>query len=705
MSWTDGQTVGWSVGLVAGVVSLSLIAPVAATAQEFPKTPPAPAPVRPAPFPPFQEATLPNGMRLLVVESRKEPVVSVSLSFAAGSVLDPAGKEGLAGMTAGLLSKGAGKRTADQFSEAIESTGGSLSAGAGEDFLMLSANVMTPSLPLAFELMADAVIRPTFPEAEIELLRTQTLSGLQVQLSQPGALADIALQRALYGAHPYSRTPLPASVRSITRADIVAYHRARLRPGGALMVVAGDVSLADARRLAVQAFRGWMGTPPAVAAAKAPATRTATEIVLVHRPGSVQSNILVGNLTTAPGDPRQYAAAIANKVLGGGTDSRLFQILREQKGWTYGAYSGLSRRRGVGHFIASAEVRTEVTDSALAELLHQIRRLGTEALPATDLDAAKGSLVGSYPLTVETAEQVAGAVANARLYGLGSDYVQNYRVRLSEVTTTQVQAAASELMRADAAAIVVVGDGAKVYERIRNIAPTRIVDPEGKPLTPADLVARTAALPFDLKALSAKSDSFGIMVQGNQLGAMTASLEPTADGFRYLETTDVAGFVQQRTEVTTDPAFAPREVRQTGKIQGQETSIDVVFAEGRAKGTAVTPDPEKPGTLKSVAIDTTWSPELLEENLVQAVLPGLAWKEGAKWTFSVFSSASGETRQSTLAVTGKESITVPAWSGEAWKADLTGGPQVVQFWVTVDAPHRLVKLAITGTPIEMHRIK
>jgi zinc protease len=684
---------------------VALLHPLPGAAQDFPKTPPAPAPVRPAPFPPFQEATLPNGLRLLVVENRKEPVVSVSLSFAAGSVLDPAGKEGLAGMTASLLTKGAGKRTADQFAEAIESTGGSLGAGAGADFLTVSANVMTPSLPLAFELMADAVMRPTFPEAEVELLRTQTLSGLQVQLSQPGALADIALQKALYGNHPYSRSPVPASVRAITRADIAAFHRAQVRPSGALMVVAGDVSLAAARRLAVQAFRGWLGTPPAAPAAKAPAARTASEIVLVHRPGSVQSNILAGNLTTPPGDPRAYAAAVANRILGGGSDSRLFSILREQKGWTYGAYSGLSRRRGVGSFTASAEVRTEVTDSALVELLAQVRRMGAEVTPEADLEAAKGSLVGSYPLSIETAEQVAGAVANARLYGLGADYVQNYRVRLSEVTAAQVQATAKDLMRADAAAIVVVGDGAKIYDRIKGIAPTRIVDPEGKALTPADLVAKAAALPFDVKALAAKADSFGIMVQGNQLGAMTASLERTADGFRYVETTNIAAFVQQRTEVSADAALAPREVKQVGKIQGQETSIDVVFSGGRAKGTAITPDPEKPGTLKSVAIDTTWAAEQLEENLVQAVLPALPWKDGAKWTFSVFSSASGETRQQTLAVTARETVTVPAGSDEAWKIELTGGQQVVHFWVSVAAPHKLMKLAIAGTPIEMQRIR
>lgn len=676
-----------------------------ASAQDYPRTPPSPGPIRPAAFPPFQEATLANGLRLLVVENRSQPVVSVSLSFAAGSALDPAGKEGLAEMVAGLLTKGAGRRDADQFAEAIEATGGSLSASAGADFLTVSANVMTPSLQLAVELMADAVMRPAFPEREVELLRTQTLSGLQVQLSQPGALAGIALRRALYGDHPYGRSAAPASVRAITREDVRGFHGAQLRPAGALMVVAGDASLEQVRRLAEQAFQGWQGTPPRASAAPAPPGRARSEIVLVHRPGSVQSNIMVGNLTTPPGDPRHYAATVANKILGGGADSRLFMILREQKGWTYGSYSSLTRRRAAGNFTASAEVRTEVTDSALRELLAQVRRMGAEPVPAADLEAAKGSLVGSYPLSIETAEQVAGAVATSRLYGLGTDYVQTYRVRLAEVTADQVRSAARDLMRADAAAIVVVGDGARIYEAIRDVAPVSIVDPEGRPLTPEDLVARTAALPFDRDRLAARQDSFAIMVQGNPLGALTTSVERTAEGFRYRESTRLAGFIQQDTEVTADAEFRPLEVRQRGRVQGQETTIDVRFAEGRARGSAVTPDPQAMGQLRTVAIDTTWSPDYLEENLVQAVLPALPWSDGAKWTFTMFSTASGETRQATLAVSGRETVTVPAGTAEAWTVELTGSPQPVRFWVSVEAPHRLLKLAIAGTPVEMVRVR
>jgi zinc protease len=446
---------GLAVGLFAG-----------AAAAQYPKTPPPPGPLTPAPFPPFREVTLPNGLRILVVESHKQPIVSISLSFGAGSVHDPTGKEGLAEMVAGLLTKGAGERTAEQIAETIEGAGGSLTAGAGNDFLTVSASVLTQSLPLAFSLLADVVMRPTFPASEVDLLRTQTLSGLQVALSQPETIASNAFRKALYGEHPYARSATPSTVGAITRDDITAFHRSRLRPGGALLVLAGDVTLSQARRLALQSFQGWLGTPAEAPPARPPAERTATELVLVHRPGSVQSNILVGNLTWSPTDPRHYAAIVANKVLGGGTDSRLFLILREQKSWTYGAYSGLTRRRGIGYFTASAEVRTEVTDSALTELLTQLRRIGNEPIPPAEFEDSKGALTGSYPLSIETADEVANAVANARLYGLPADYVQTYRVRLGEVTPAAAQAAARAAIRPEAAVIVVVGDAQKLYDRV-----------------------------------------------------------------------------------------------------------------------------------------------------------------------------------------------------------------------------------------------
>jgi zinc protease len=684
--------------LLAGIALLTLTLPAPA---QYPKTPPPAGPLQPAPFPPFQEAVLPNGLRIVVVESHKQPIVSIALAFPAGGFHDPVGKEGLASMTAGLLTKGAGTRSADQIAEAIEGAGGSLGAGAGGDFLTLSASVLTTSLPLAFELMGDAVLRPSFPEKEVELLRTQTLSGLEAQKSQPASLASKAFREAIYGNLPYARNQSPASVKAMTRQDILAFHGQRLKPGGALLVVAGDTNLETVRRLVMQSFKGWLGSAPAATDPRPPAPRTSSTLLLVHRPGSVQSNILVGNLTVPPTDPRNYPLTVANRILGGGADSRLFMILREQKSWTYGAYSQLSRRRITGSFVASAEVRTEVTDSALKEMMVQLRRMGTEPVPSAEFENARNALVGSFPLSIETAEQVAEAVSDQKLYGLPGDYVQTYRVKLGAVTPAEVQAASRALIRPDAAVIVVVGDGAKIYDKIKDVAPVTILDVEGKPLTPADLASKAARLPLNLASLVAQQDSFAILAQGNQLGAMTMQLDRTPEGFRYTEGTNLAGFVQQQTVVEVGPTLQPRSVNQTGTVQGQDTRIEVTFTGGRAKGSATTLTPQG---LKTVAIDTTVSPESIEENMVQPLLRALPWSDSAKWTFQLFSTGTGETREVTLAVVGREPVTVPAGSTEAFKIELSGGQQTVHFWVSTAEPHRLMKLAIVGTPIEMVRL-
>lgn len=682
---------------------LSLAGAAQLPAQEYPKTPPAPGPLTPAPFPPFRETVLPNGLRLLVVESHKQPVVSISLSFPAGSSVDPAGKEGLASMVAGLLTKGAGNRTADQISDAIEGAGGSLSAGAGPDFLAINSTVLTPSLPLAFELLGDVAVRPTFPASEVELLRTQSLSGLQVALTQPETIADRAFRRAIYGAHPYSRSELPASLKAITREDLVRFHRTRLRPGGALLVLAGDVTLAEARRLALRAFQGWTGVSAAVAPFPTLPARPRTELLLVHRPGSVQSNIVVGNLTYPATDPRTYAATVANQVLGGGAASRLFMTLREEKSWTYGAYSGYVRRKGMGNFSATTEVRTEVTDSALRELMRQLERIGSETVPATELDAAKGSITGSYPLSIESADQVANAVANARLYGLPADYVQTYRVRIGAVTAEQVQAVARATIRPAAAAIIVVGDGAKIYDRIKDIAPVTIVDPEGKPLTPEDLAPKAARVDLDLAALAARRDSFVVRFNGAEAGWMRGVLEKTADGWRYVEDTRLGAFVVQTTTLDLDASGVMKSVKQTGKVQGQDAAVDVSYAGGRAKGTASAPDPQT-GQIKRITLDTALVPGTLDDNSVQALVPAFRWAPGAKWTFNVLSAGQGEIKPWTLAVTGTEQVTVGTGQVEAYKAELSGPSAPLILWVSTAKPHLLLKLAIAGQPLEFTRV-
>ncbi len=231
-------------------------------AQGFPPAPPPPAPLSPVRFPPFHETLLPNGLRLVVIEHHEQPVVSATLSFPAGATADPPGKEGLATLVAELLTKGTETRTAEQLAATIEGVGGSLSASADEDVLTISADALSDQAPLVFELLGDVTLHATFPAAELELARTRALSALALELSRPGAVAARFLARELYGANPYGRRPTRESYQAVTRDDVLRFARERLRPQGALLVVAGDVSARAVRALADRAFAGWRGAPP-----------------------------------------------------------------------------------------------------------------------------------------------------------------------------------------------------------------------------------------------------------------------------------------------------------------------------------------------------------------------------------------------------------------------------------------------------------
>ncbi|MEO8200607.1 MAG: insulinase family protein [Gemmatimonadota bacterium] len=674
---------------MAGVPSLCV--------AQYPTSPPAAAPVGPAKFPPFQQAVLTNGMRLVVVENHAQPVLSISLTLPAGAAYDPTGKEGLANMAAQLLTKGAGDRSAEQISAAIEGVGGSLNAGAGNDFLTISADVLSPQAELAFDLLADVAVRPTFPDRELELIKTQTLSALQLEMAQPDAVASRFFARYVYGTHPYARRPTQASTQAISREDILAFQRRRLRPGGSLLVMAGDITLARARALANKSFRGWTGRAPAATVFPVPPKRTSAEIILVHRPGSAQSNIVVGNTTFGPANPQYYAARVANQILGGGADSRLFLVLREQKGWTYGAYSGLERPRGVGTFQATAEVRTEVTDSALTELLRQMTNLGYTPLPDSELAGAKGALVGSFPLTIETANQVAGAVAQSILLGLPPDYLQNYRTRLAAVTAADVRTAARTAMPPRTPLIVVVGDGSRIYEKLTAIAPVRILSLEGAPIEPASLAVKASALDLDLSQVVPTRDSFVVMVQGNPLGFQRTEIRKVEGGFEFKEETQIASFMQQSTTVRLTENATVTSVEQAGKSQGRDTRINITYADGRVKGDAVVPGrPE----FTHLVIDTTVVAGTLDDNSVQAILPALRWTRDAAWTMLVFSAGQNATQTMTMSVKGVETVQVPAGSFEVYRAEMTGGPAVINFMVTTALPHRLVKVSLVGVPLE-----
>ncbi len=696
-----GRWEGWKVGMMV-VVTLCNIPTFQLSAQEpFPSRPPAPARLRPVQFPPFREVALPNGMTLLLVENHEQPTLSVSLSFRAGTVYDPAGKEGVAAIVAELLTKGTPTRNAEQIAAAIEGVGGSIGASAGSDFLTVSTDVLSDHADLAFTLLGDVTQRATFPEQELDLARTRFLSSLEVELSQADNVAARAFQKEIYGRNPYGRNTSVASYRAITRNDVVAFAGRRVRPGGSLLVVAGDITLPRARELATQAFGTWRGAAAPTPGFPAAPAKRGTDILLVNRPGSVQSNIVIGNTTFLPTDTGYYAARIATHVLGGGSDSRLFMILREQKSWTYGSYAAQRRNRGLGYWEATFEGRTEVTDSALTELLHQVDRIRTEIIPDSELAAAKGFLVGTFPLTIETPRQIAQVVTTARLLGLGSDYVQRYRERLAAVSGARARAAGQRAFKRDALSIVVVGDAKALYDKLKPIASVRLVDIEGKPMDPADLSPKGGPVALDRSQIVARSDSFQALVQGNVFGGRTANVAVTADSIVYTESTTIGPFQQQST-VVLNGDLSLRRTDQTGLVQGQHTEIHLTYAGGRVKGTSQAPQPGGP---KSITVDTTIAAGTIDDNALAVLLPALPLEQGKTFNLNVFSSGEGATKVVSVKVAGIENVVVPAGTFAAYRLELSGMQLPIVMHVTQQAPRRVVRVAPTGAPLVFELVK
>ena len=700
--WNVGRLDGWKVGMLT-VWTLSNIPTFQLSAQEpFPTRPPAPVRLRPVQFPPFREVALPNGMTLLLVENHEQPTLSVSLSFRAGSAYDPAGKEGVAAIVAELLTKGTPTQNAEQIAEAIEGVGGSIGASAGDDFLAVSADVLSDHAELAFSLLGDVTRRATFPDQELELARTRFLSALEVELSQAQNVAGRAFQQEIYGRNPYGRNTSAAAYKAITRDDVVGFAGRRLRPTGSLLVVAGDITLPRARELATQAFGSWHGAAPPAPAFPAPPAKRGTDILLVNRPGSVQSNIVIGNTTFLPTDTTYYAARIATHVLGGGSDSRLFIILREQKSWTYGSYAALRRNRGVGFWQATFEGRTEVTDSALTELLHQIDRIRTETIADSELVAAKGFLVGSFPLTIETPRQIAQVVSTSRLLGLGSDYVQHYRERLARVSAARARAAAQRAIHRDAFTIVVVGDAKALYDRLKAIAPVRLVDIAGKATDPAELNPKGGPVAFDRSQIVARSDTFHALVQGNVLGGQAAKVDVMGDSIVYTEATTIGQF-QQLSRVVLNSDLSMRRTDQTGTVQGQHTEIHLSYAEGRVKGTSMSPQPG--GTPKSITVDTTIPAGTIDDNVLALLLTALPLEQGKTFNLNVFSTGEGTTKVVSVKVAAFENVAVPAGTFPAYRLELSGMQLPLVMHVTQQAPRRIVRIAPTGAPLVFELVK
>jgi zinc protease len=430
-----------------------------------------------------QEADLPNGLHLMVLEDHRLPRISAQLMIpGAGGYYDPADKIGLATYAAQMMREGTKSFDSQRMAQELETMAASVGVGAGlsSPTASLSASALTEHFPRVFDIAAEVLLAPTFPAVEWDRLKTRTKAQLTQNRTQPGFLAGEMMNKVLYGTHPAGRiAPTPANLDAITREAMIEFHRSRYVPDHAVIAFAGDITLAEARKLVETRLGEWKKSgavkptvedPPAVGPAK---------VYLVNRPGSVQTTLLVAAQSMNRLDPDFEELTVANRVLGG-TMGRLFRHLREEKGYTYGVGSGFSASNHRGDWTASTSVRTEVTDAALTDLLKDIAEMRDAPVPADELADHQRATAAGFARSLESPQQVLGYYTQSWLYGLPADYWDTYPAKIAGVTAAQAQAVAKKYWDAPRLQIVAVGDASKITDALKKHGTLEVYDAEGK---------------------------------------------------------------------------------------------------------------------------------------------------------------------------------------------------------------------------------
>lgn len=424
-------------------------------------SPPASGSMRHFDFPEVDRRVLSNGIDLRVARLSRLPVVSARLFMRSGESALGADRGGLAVLTADAVDGGTSKRSGTELAEALEGIGARFGASAGWEGTTAHVYCLADRLPEALELLSEAVLAPSFPEEEVARAKEQHLAGLRQDQMDPSALAsDVALTTYFADGVPYrrSRDGSEASIEPLTRDHLRGYAEANYRPEGGALVVVGDVDTSEVAELAERCFSGWTGRPASVADFEVRPASTERRILVVHRPGAVQSEIRVGHVGADRLIPDYFALSVANMALGGTFTSRLNLNLRERHGFTYGVRSRFSFRSHPGPFQISTAVGTEVTAPAVREILHELTGLAEGGPTDEEVKSARDYAAGIFGLQLETVDQIASRVGQLVVYGLPDAYYHEYRDRMREVTTAAAVEAARRHMRPAEAQVTVVGD-------------------------------------------------------------------------------------------------------------------------------------------------------------------------------------------------------------------------------------------------------
>ena len=456
---------------VAWLCALAVGASAFAQAPDWPsERPPRPLAAREVKFPPYALRTLPNGLQIIAVSHHEQPAVSVRLLVRAGGAQDPVEKPGVAALAAAVLDQGTATRSAEQIAQTIDSVGGAIGSSSGTDLTFVSAVVMKDSFNLALDLVSDVVRNPSFAPQEVELQRKQMLSGLQVSYDDPEYLAGVVFDRLVYGFHPYGSPDAgtPQSIASITRDDLVAYHKAWFGANNAILAIVGDVTSEEAFAGAERAFGSW-GKSASVADKRIEPPPPTRRVVVIDRPGAVQTEIRVGH-TAVPRKHADYLALdLAIKILGGEGGNRLHRVLRSERGLTYGASADLNALKDTGNIVADTDTRSDSTGETLRLLVDEMWRLQRQRVSERELADAQAYLTGSFPLTIETPSAIALQVLNAVVYGLDLQELQTFRERVNAVTVDDIQRVSRAYLHPDRLSIVLVGDTSKFQKQLAGV--------------------------------------------------------------------------------------------------------------------------------------------------------------------------------------------------------------------------------------------
>jgi predicted Zn-dependent peptidase len=437
-------------------------------------------------LPRAEEASLPNGLRVILLRNTKVPTFNMQMVVLSGGLSDKADYRGLASSTAALLREGTTKRSSKDIAEQTDALGATLFAGSGLSAMTSTVSVagLVENLDPSLELFADVVRNPTFPQTEVDKYKTRTLAALQSQRAIPQFLAAEQFQRAIYGtSHPASlvSTP-PESIKRLTSKDLADFHATYYRPNNAILAIVGDVTLKEIMPKIQKAFGDWQKADvPAFTVPPAPA-QAESRILLIDRPGSVQTVLQLGTLGIERTSPDYFAVLLADRVLGGGPSGRLFLNLREDKGYTYGAYSNFGGSRFKGTWISSSEVRTDVTEGAMKEFMFELNRLRDEKVPADELENAKRAIVGSFALSLEQPQSLLQNIITQKLYNLPVDYWDTYPQKVAAITADDVQRVAQKYIDLGHLQVVAVGDASKARDVLAKYGKVEVFDADGKPV-------------------------------------------------------------------------------------------------------------------------------------------------------------------------------------------------------------------------------